>query len=91
MGRTETVKLLLDKGADINKGDTNGKTALMWAAHYGRFQVVELLLKSGADVKAKDNKDHTALWWTGKIRTKIYKEKTREALLRAETVAEESK
>ena len=49
----ETVKLLLDLGADVNAQDTlDGRTALMGAAHKGRNDVVKLLVEHGADLGA---------------------------------------
>ena len=59
-GRTEEVKILLDKGADINERpgvcDTTlvsitGKgTALACAAYYGHADVAKLLIERGADI-----------------------------------------
>jgi hypothetical protein len=59
-GRTEEVKALLDKGADINERPgacnsdavtiTGDGTALCCAAYYGRTATVKLLLDRGADV-----------------------------------------
>ena len=51
----DTVKLLLDLGADVNAQDTlDGRTALMGAAHKGRNDVVQLLVQHGADLAARD-------------------------------------
>jgi ankyrin repeat protein len=51
----ETVKFLLELGADINAQDTmDGRTALMGAAHKGRNDVIELLVKHGADLALRD-------------------------------------
>jgi uncharacterized protein len=51
----DTVKLLLDLGADVNAQDTlDGRTALMGAAHKGRNDVVELLVQQGADLATRD-------------------------------------
>jgi ankyrin repeat protein len=51
----ETVKLLLDLGADVNAQDVlDGRTALMGAAHKGRNDVVELLVQHGADLSLRD-------------------------------------
>ena len=51
----ETVKMLLDLGADVNAQDTlDGRTALMGAAHKGRNDVVELLVQRGADLSLRD-------------------------------------
>jgi ankyrin repeat protein len=51
----ETVKLLLDLGADVNAQDRlDGRTALMGAAHKGRNDVIELLVQHGADLSLRD-------------------------------------
>jgi ankyrin repeat protein len=51
----ETVKLLLQLGADVNAHDTiDLRTALMGAAHKGRNDVVQLLVDHGADLDAHD-------------------------------------
>ena len=60
-GHTETVKLLLDKGADVNMKTDNGETALIEASENGHIEVVKLLLDKGADVNAKDNYGNTSL------------------------------
>jgi ankyrin repeat protein len=51
----ETVKLLLDLGADVNAQDRlDGRTALMGAAHKGRNDVIQLLVQHGADLSLRD-------------------------------------
>jgi uncharacterized protein len=51
----ETVKFLLDQGADPNAQDTlDGRTALMGAAHKGRNDIVQLLVDRGADLALHD-------------------------------------
>jgi ankyrin repeat protein len=51
----DTVKLLLDLGADVNAQDLlDGRTALMGAAHKGRNDIVELLVQHGADLALHD-------------------------------------
>lgn len=48
-GSTDVVKLLLEKGASINKTDRDGMTALMHAVEAGQLNVVKTLLENGAD------------------------------------------
>jgi ankyrin repeat protein len=51
----DTVKMLLDLGADVNAQDrVDGRTALMGAAHKGRNDVIELLVQHGADLSLRD-------------------------------------
>ncbi|HUN73938.1 MAG TPA: ankyrin repeat domain-containing protein [Steroidobacteraceae bacterium] len=51
----DTVKFLLDLGADVNAQDlVDRRTALMGAAHKGRNDVVELLVEHGADLSLHD-------------------------------------
>ncbi len=67
-GRTETVQVLLDAGADVNKhSDVNknsydyGTTALMKAVWWGHPITVKLLLDVGADVNVRDKDNRSAL------------------------------
>ena len=48
-GNVEGVRLLLDKGADIEARDGSGATALMNAASANEVETVRLLLERGAD------------------------------------------
>jgi uncharacterized protein len=50
----ETVKMLLDLGIDVNGRNSEGRTALMGAAHKGRNEIVQLLVDRGADLNAHD-------------------------------------
>ena len=47
-GHTETVKLLLAKGANVNEKRTDGDTALKMAKKKGIKEIVEMLEKAGA-------------------------------------------
>ena len=51
-GETETLKALIDEGADVNAGDKEGWTALMWPAGRGHTETVKALLEAEADVNA---------------------------------------
>jgi uncharacterized protein len=58
----EKVKLLTDKGADVNARSTRGRTPLLIAAsHAGNIAVVRLLLSKGADPKTSDKANNTPL------------------------------
>jgi ankyrin repeat protein len=59
------VKLLLDKGAELETKDTEyGQTPLLWAAEKGHEAVVKLLLDKGAELETKDTEyGQTPLSW----------------------------
>lgn len=66
-GAVETVRILIDAGADINyNGVTSSTTALMSAASQETcpFEIVSLLLKAGASVNALNDSKETALMVT---------------------------
>ena len=60
-GQTETVKRLLEGGADINVRDDEGRTALMFAVTNLHTDSVKALLEHGADVNTRNNDGCTAL------------------------------
>jgi ankyrin repeat protein len=60
-GDSAAVKLLLDRGAEVNIKTGEGRTALMEAASRGHTATVQKLLDKDADIKAKDNSGNTAL------------------------------
>jgi energy-coupling factor transporter ATP-binding protein EcfA2 len=60
-GRLESMQLLLDDGATINKRGPDGVTALALAASSGRRKVVEFLLDRGADLNVRDFEGKTPL------------------------------
>jgi len=47
-GPLDVVQALLDKGAEVNARDDEGRTALTIASAYGRSEVVQTLLAKGA-------------------------------------------
>ena len=46
----KVARLLLDRGADVNKADKDGKAPLLRASSSDNVEVVRLLLDRGADV-----------------------------------------
>jgi uncharacterized protein len=51
----EVVKLLIELGNDVNARDTSeGRTALMGAAHKGRTDVITVLVEHGAKLDTRD-------------------------------------
>jgi hypothetical protein len=62
-GNTETVRVLLDNGAEVNSSTVRGGTALMWAAGSSEepLDTVKALLLAGADVHARAENGRTAL------------------------------
>jgi tetratricopeptide (TPR) repeat protein len=60
-GNADTVRSLLEKGANVNAKDGTGETALMKAAYYGYADVVSVLIEKGASVEAKNSNGETAL------------------------------
>lgn len=54
-GQTQIVRILLERGHDVNIKDVGGITALMKASFEGHTEIVSLLLEKGADVNAFDH------------------------------------
>jgi ankyrin repeat protein len=68
----QTVRNLIDNGADVNARDAEGNAPLILASLYASPQCVELLLEKGADANAANKAGVTAL-----IRGATNYEKTR--------------
>ena len=51
-GDFETVRSLIDQGADVNGAQGDGMTALHWAAENGSAATAQLLLSAGANLSA---------------------------------------
>ena len=60
-GHCDTIKLLVEYGAEIDQGNHTGRTAIIQASQNGHFDVVSLLLEEGAAVNAADGEGWTAL------------------------------
>src|SRR3990170_2321709 len=61
-GKVETVRALLAKRVDPNTAETDGTTALHWAAHRDDLAAADLLIKAGANVRAVNRYGVTPLW-----------------------------
>ncbi len=51
-GDIETVRSLLERGADVNAAQGDGMTALHWAAERGGGELAQMLIQAGASVRA---------------------------------------
>ncbi len=60
-GDLARVKKLIEEGADVDAGDSTGRTALLEAAWGGHVDVVKYLLDKGASVNAADSSGYTPL------------------------------
>ncbi|OAP55332.1 hypothetical protein AYL99_10305 [Fonsecaea erecta] len=60
-GHSATVKILLEKGANLECKDKHNETPLSWAAKRGHKEMLRLLLKKGAERDSKDNSGRTPL------------------------------
>ena len=58
-GDVETVKKLIELGADVNEKSV-GLTPAMFAARYNKAEILELLIDGGANLKLKSDKGYTA-------------------------------
>jgi ankyrin repeat protein len=56
------VKILIEKGADVNAKNSHGQGALLIAIASGNDKIVKYLIDCGADVNAKDNNGRTPLF-----------------------------
>jgi len=73
-GNLAIVRLLADRGADINARTDEGRNALIWAIIEGHVETAAFLLDRGVDIHARDNLDRDVLLWAalmGKIDTCI--------------------
>lgn len=65
-GHVKIVKLLLEKGADVNKHNEGGVTPLHYASRHGHVKVMAILLDHGADPTKKGTGCGTAMQWAGR-------------------------
>ncbi|VDI26531.1 Hypothetical predicted protein [Mytilus galloprovincialis] len=60
-GHSETVDILLDKGAMVNKTNKFGETPLYTACTCGHYGIVKRLIEQRCDVNVRDNSNYTPL------------------------------
>eukprot|EP00439_Symbiodinium_sp_Y106_P027476 s730_g3.t1 len=58
----DVVHLLIQKGADMEKADYNGRTPLCIASQNGYLDVVRLLIEKGADIDKAENDGWTPVY-----------------------------
>jgi ankyrin repeat protein len=66
----ELVRLLLERGAEINQANEYGGTALRFAVSWGYEEIVSILVSNGADPSKKGYRGQTALMrasWVGHV------------------------
>jgi len=69
-GHKQLIELLLRRGAEIDKQNGKGGTALMGAAQEGHERAVELLLQRGAEVNKQNSDGCTALMFAAGVEVK---------------------
>lgn len=60
-GQRTAAQALISSGAEIDRRDQRGKTALVWAASLGHLGVVATLYRHGAFIDCLDDENRTAL------------------------------
>lgn len=60
-GQLDAVRLLIDKGADVNLATKKGYTPIMVAAMNGHKDILSYLIQKGANVNAITKDGRTAL------------------------------
>ena len=79
------MRLLLEQGADPNRGNHFGKTPLMYAAHFNLLESARLLLKYGADpnrrTTAKADRVCNSFKWIGRTALMYAAENADEAMM----------
>ena len=62
-GYINTIKLLLDRGANIEHKDEHGLTPLLTSIQYGQIPTLLLLMNRGGNLEAEDKNGNGAVHW----------------------------
>ena len=62
-GDRKRLQRLLQRGANLDSPDAEGRTALMAALLAWQYEAAALLLDAGADLSLRDREGHAALMW----------------------------
>ena len=60
-GAIECLKILLQRGSNIDHQNSNGETALIMAAKFGSVESIQILLQHNASINVQDHSKRTAL------------------------------
>lgn len=52
-GRLDLVRMLINKGANLEMGASRGRTPLLTAAHGGYLDIIQVLVSRGADIECR--------------------------------------
>ena len=66
-GHEKCMTVALEAGADVNKQDYRGFTAMILAAVKSNIECLKVLTRAGADVNKQDNNRETAIIWAAKM------------------------
>jgi len=66
-GDTATLRMLVQKRADVNAGQADGATAIQWAAYRNDLEMADILIAAGADVKLANRDGATPCGWPRKM------------------------